>query len=219
VALLLRSLSVDDGDRVVDLAAGRGRLAGPLAAGGLRVTALDYSIDGIAHLARHRGVATVRGDMRRLPFRSCFRGGYCMGNSFGYFDLPGVETFLRETARILNHGARFILESATVAESLLPSLAAETFHEFGGVEVIGRHHHEPDRDRVVSTLETRVGNRRTTQVISQLALPVDRIAALLTASGFDVEHLLGDTDGTAYEAGAGSLIVVARKRPVDRHPS
>jgi SAM-dependent methyltransferase len=211
VDLLVRSLGLTDRERVVDIAAGRGRLAVRLARRGVRVVALDYSRDGVDHLARHPGVAAVRADMRALPFNTCFDGGYCMGNSFGYFDLAGVRQFLHDSARVLKEGARFVLESATAAESLLPSLAEETTHDFGGVVVVGHHHHDPEGERLISTLELRSGGERSTRVMTQLVLSSTRIAELVTASGFEVEHLLGDIGGAAYDARSSSLIVVARR--------
>lgn len=135
-----------------------------------------------------------------------------MGNSFGYFDVAGVESSLQEVARVLRPGARFVLESATVAESLLPGLAAETSHRFGGVEIVGYHRYEPEYDRCVSVLHIDDGTTRSVRTMQQLVLPADRICHFLERAGLTVEHRLGGTDWRHYAAGDGSLIVVARRR-------
>lgn len=219
VELLQRALGVENGARLLDIAAGRGRLTLPLARLGARVTAVDLSADGLAHLERRLTadldaaveVEVVRADMRSLPLAPGFDGAWCLGNSFGYFDVAGVERGLREVARVLRPGARFVLESATVAESLLADLAEETRHRFGGVEIVGYHRYEPEHERCVSVLHIDDGTRRSVRTMQQLVLPADRICILLEEAGLAVEHRLGGTDWRPYTAGDGSLIVVARR--------
>jgi SAM-dependent methyltransferase len=152
----------------------------------------------------------VRADMRALPLTGPFDAAFCMGNSFGYFPVAGVERFLAEVARVVRPGGRFVLESATAAESYGPDHSDETDHEFGGVRMRGRHTLDPDHERVVSELIFEAAGHRSVRVIDQLVLPSSRIAALVEAVGFTVEHLLGSTEGAPYDETSRSLLLVAR---------
>jgi SAM-dependent methyltransferase len=213
VEFLVERLGVVAGDHALDVAAGRGRVSLPMADRGVRVTAVDISDDGTRGLQAARGarpIAVVRADMRGLPFRAGFAGAWCLGNSFGYFPVDGVECFLAEVARVLCPGAVFVLESATVREALEASFAERTEHDFGGVRVVGRHHLEGDR--LVSDLEVDDGTGVRGVTIEQLSLPSDRIAELVDSVGLQVDELLGDLTGEPFDASARSLLMVARLR-------
>lgn len=213
VEFLLTALEASAQSNLLDVAAGRGRLSIPMAERCHRVIAVDYSWDGVstlkARIASHPNVLIVRADMRAVPLASSLDGSYCMGNSFGYFDISGVVRFLREVTRLLRPGARFVFESATVAESLLPNLSENTTHEFGGVTVRGHHTYLPERSCLSSVLRFSDG---TTRLVEQLVLPLERIKHILDSNGFEVEHLLGGIDWRPYTADEDRLLVISRLR-------
>ncbi len=77
---------------LLDAGCGSGRHAGALVEHGFRVTGLDRSPALLAEAGRDRTIAgrLVRGDMRRLPFRSgAFAAVLSMFTSFGYFEDRG----------------------------------------------------------------------------------------------------------------------------------
>ena len=209
VDFLVRQLRLVTGDRVRALPPGRGRAAAALDARGHRVVAVDLSAGGMQH-AHAAGLPAVLADMRAVPLAAdSVDAAFCLGNSFGYFSVVGVEAFLAEVARVVRPGGRFAMESATVAESMATSAAEHTFHEFGGVRVEGRHRSEGDR--LVSDLTITDANGTRTATIEQLSLPSAHITELVEAAGLRVTGLLGDLDDSPYSASAGSLRVVAER--------
>ena len=215
VDFLVEVLALDAASRVLDLPSGRGRLALPLAERVGRVLAADYSLDGVEHLKAATGdrpsLDVVRADMRSLPLTSGFDACYCMGNSFGYFAVPEVERWLAEVARVLRPGGRFVLESASVAESLLGDMADTNTHSFGGVTIHIRHTYEPENERLVTEMAFDSDPDGTVRRTDQLVLSSDRIAALVEASGLEVSGRYGSTDGESYEASSRSLLLAAQK--------
>src|SRR5690606_20142080 len=75
-------------------------------------------------------------DMRDLRGLGPFRGAYCLGNAFGYFDGAECRRFLQAVAATLLPGARFLLHSGMAAESLLPNFEPELAVEVGDYEMI-----------------------------------------------------------------------------------
>jgi len=95
---------------VLDIGAGFGRHATPLAKSGVRVVALDR----FHHLlSKHkgRGRRMVQADMRRLPFAEhSLAGAYCIFNTFGYFENKENARMLKGISRVLAPGASFVLQ-------------------------------------------------------------------------------------------------------------
>src|SRR5687768_15452510 len=77
--------------RIVDIGCGHGRHAFPLAERGAEVIGLDSAVallNRARHLAAelHTPVRWVRGDMRRLAFRSGCADAAILMDAFGFFD-------------------------------------------------------------------------------------------------------------------------------------
>ena len=102
--------------RILDLCCGPGRHAVELALQGFVVVGLDLNERYIAlarRLAARERVAAqfVVGDMRRLPFTSCFDAVINVGTSFGFFDAAADDrAVIAEVARVLRPGGIFLLE-------------------------------------------------------------------------------------------------------------
>lgn len=128
---LVKALRARPGASVLDLACGDGRYARALAARGLRVTGVDLSetlldVARIASPGLPGAPQYVRADLRRLPFGPQFAGAVSLFTSFGYFDDPEDDRrVLREVARVLVPGARFVLD-VPHAEVLLRGLVRES---------------------------------------------------------------------------------------------
>lgn len=112
-AALVRALDPRPGESMLDLAAGTGASARPLARAGARVVAVDLSF-GMASLGqrRHRRLRFVLGDALALPFADqTFDAATC---SFGLRNMADPVAALRELRRVVRpDGSLVICEFST----------------------------------------------------------------------------------------------------------
>lgn len=210
-AAIHRLLDLPAGARVLDAPCGAGRIAVRLAERGLAVTGIDLSAEEIEE-ARARGSAArfEVGDLRALPEEG-FDAVVCWGNSFGYMPHAATVAHLESARRALRDGGRLILESATVAESLLPGYRSELTYEAGGVTMRATNTYDPARSRVVGdfTFEDESGRRERNGVIHHVHT-VAEVVRMLEGAGFHVDELLGDhAERTPYALGASHLVAIA----------
>jgi SAM-dependent methyltransferase len=115
VDFLVKTMRLDDGARVLDLACGAGVHAAELSKRGYQVVGVDHS-ETMLDLARaynkQRGTAVslIQGDMRQLSLEGIFDGIYCWGASFGYFDEAQNAKVLERVCRALRPGGVFALD-------------------------------------------------------------------------------------------------------------
>ncbi|MES0033085.1 class I SAM-dependent methyltransferase [Mesorhizobium sp. M0040] len=108
-------LSLRQGDRVLELGCGYGRIANRLAEKGAQVTGLDISpilLKKAEEDAIKRGVNVeyVKADMRSIPWRDRFDAAFLWYTTFGYFDDADNERVLCETASSLRKGGRLLID-------------------------------------------------------------------------------------------------------------
>ena len=101
----LDALAAEPGEVVLDLAAGTGTSAAPLADRGVRVVACDLSL-GMLEVGRRRrpDVAFVAGDAQSLPFADGVFDAVTI--SFGLRNVPDVVAALEEMLRVTRPGGR-----------------------------------------------------------------------------------------------------------------
>ncbi|MFD2052029.1 class I SAM-dependent methyltransferase [Mesorhizobium calcicola] len=115
--LIVDLLALRQGDQVLELGCGYGRITNRLAEKGVQVTGLDLSpvlIKEAEEGAAERGVKVeyVLGDMRALPWRDRFDAAFLWFTTFGYFDDADNERVLREAASSLRKGGRLLIDHA-----------------------------------------------------------------------------------------------------------
>jgi SAM-dependent methyltransferase len=144
-------LALPPGAGVLDVPCGGGRVALALAARGYRVTGVDWSSEFLDHAKRAdeaKAVRWERRDMRDLPWHGWFDGAFCVGNSFGYLDDEGNAEFLRAVRSALKPGARFVLETPMILESLFEHIQERPWWKVGDCHLLAENRYEHTASRL-----------------------------------------------------------------------
>ncbi|MED5329806.1 MAG: class I SAM-dependent methyltransferase [Planctomycetota bacterium] len=201
------------GGRLLDLAAGEGRHSRAFATLGCAVTALDLSED-LSQGCAGQGTATVRGDMRCLPFLDwSFAGAAMFFSSFGYFDGQAHhEQTLAEVARILQPGGGLLLDlmdRETVAASLVAQ-SVESLDDDRTVEIQRWMTDDGKRvEKQICLLRRGMAERRWTESVHLFS--EDELITMAQFAQLSVEGTWGDFDGSPHQAGKTRRLVVLRK--------
>jgi ubiquinone/menaquinone biosynthesis C-methylase UbiE len=203
--------------RVIDIGCGHGRHAIVLAERGSNVIGLDAAA-ALLNRARelapglHRPIRWVRGDMRRLPFRSECADAALLMDAFGFFDTEQEhEAVLREAARVVTMGGRLALK--VVNGGLVLDDFRETEREDrDGVVVSVSNRLTFDPPRLIQRI-TVSGSRGPGEYERRQRLyRVDELRAVLTHAGFAVVGVFAGPDGTPFDpAVSASMWIVARR--------
>ena len=195
---------------VLDVPCGDGRLSVRLVEAGYDVTGVDVSPHAL-DLARARGLEArfVEGDLRALPDLGPFDGVVSWGNSFGYVTPPETVRSLAAFRRLVKPGGRLVLESATVAESLLVAGISEHREiEFGGVKMTSTNHYRASESRLESeyVFESADGTVEHSRGAHHVHTSGE-VVRMLRGAGFEQVELL---DGSGpYQLGSRRMIAVA----------
>lgn len=211
-----RVLSVEPGARILDIPCGGGRHAIEFARRGYRMTGFDISAQFLEIARANAAAAGVsidfhQGNMKHPP-DGPFDAAYCYGNSFGYLTHEDTVAFLAGMARALRPGARFLLETGTAAETILPTFQPLSEYTFGGIRMRTERAYR-FRDSVIESVYTfsRDGLEESHR-LEQAVYTTGEICRMLQAAGFSVVHLYAGTDETPIQLGASRRLLLVAER-------
>jgi SAM-dependent methyltransferase len=222
---LTKVLQTKPDARLLDVPCGNGRISIELAKRGFRVTGFDISEEFIeeARSATDNPPATaggtdltprvefILGDMRELDFAAVFDGAFCFGNSFGFMKHADMEDFLNGVRRALRPGARFIVETAMAAESLLPDFEEQTSHEVADISVTIKERYIAEESCVDSEYIFERNGASETRKAKHWIYTVAEIGRMLERAGFEVLEIFGSLKFEPYKLGSSDLIMIAQK--------
>jgi SAM-dependent methyltransferase len=215
-ALVLSLLALPPGATVLDVPCGDGRLTVRLAAAGLEATGIDLAVAEVERARASAAAAGVAarfepGDLRALPDMGPFDAVLSWGNSFGYLVPDDTARSLAGMHRLLRPGGRLVLESGTVAESLLPAgIAPRSEHEFGGVRMRKENRYRAAESRLETEYEFEDADGRIERTrAAHHVHTTGEVVRMLHAAGFGDVELRGADGAAPYALGSGRLIAIA----------
>lgn len=218
-----------EGAPALELGCGTGRLLVPLARTGRPLVGIDRSAPMLqrarartAGLARARGPAIVRGDVRGLPFRA---------GAFGLVIAPYglLQSLTSDVAlrRALAESARVLRRGGLLGVDLVPDLTSWPSYRKrlslrgragAGMTVTLVESVRQDRRRRLTifdeefTERERGRARRHRFSLTFRTLPMKATLARIERAGFEIEAVLGDYQGRPWDVRADVWVVLARKR-------
>ena len=214
IDFICRTIDLREGVRVLDLFCGSGRIATRLAQKGAIVTGIDISQQNIDLLHKTRGgdlVNAICADVLEYDFDGMYDHAVCMGNSFSYFDRAGMTALCRKVFRALMPGAKFIINTGTLAESLLPNLKDKNTMEVQDILFSIRNEYLTGQ----SLLKTHMKFQRRQEIEEKTAwhyvFACAEMIGILKEAGFEKTNLYSDTSGTLLNVRDPNAYIVAEK--------
>jgi SAM-dependent methyltransferase len=208
VELVLRSLPLPAGGRVLDLACGAGRHLTELRSHGLSAAGLDLSLP-LLRIGRGEGSPVARGDMRVLPFRSgAFDLVTNFFTSFGYFDDPADDLrVLGEVRRVLRTGGFFAFDFLH-AERVRATLVSRDERSAGGRRIVQTRSLLDAGRTVEKRIEILDPANRLPHVFHERVrlYEPDELRRLLGGAGLTVSATFGDYEGKPLTADSPRVI-------------
>lgn len=208
VALIGRTVGLQPGWRVLDVACGAGRHARAFMVAGARCFGLDLSAT-LLRLARQvTDAPLIRADMRQLPIRSASMDlTVNLFTSFGYFDRDAEHTAaLEEMTSTVRPGGWFVIDflnPAAVRRRLIPE---ETL-DLPGETVQVTRSVSPDGRYVCKRIQAAKGRHYMERV--RLFEP-QQISGMLEAAGVMVRHRFGDYDASPLTPDSARTILMGQ---------
>ncbi len=205
-ALIVRTVGLEPGWRVLDVACGAGRHARAFRRVGAECVGLDLSAVLLRVAQATTDAWLVRADMRRIPVRPCSMHLVVnLFTSFGYFERDEEHALaLTEMTAALRPGGWFVIDflnPAAVRAGLVPR---ETVALGDGEPAHVTRSMSPDGRHVIKTIDS--ASRSYVERV-RLFRP-DEMTAMLEARGIAVSHRFGDYDaGRPSDASPRSILM------------
>lgn len=211
-------LAAPEGGHLLDVACGNGRHAVPLAARGYAVTGIDIAEGNRRRVEARAAAAGVSidltiGDVTRMEHDQAFDGAYLWGNSFGYFPRAASREFLSRVRRALRPGARFVIDTAMAAESILGDLDRRTWVRVSDeVRVLLESSYSPRESRVDTTYTTIRGDRVVGERTAHVWIyTCGELLDMARSAGLEPLDTHGDLEGNSFELGDDRLIAILER--------
>jgi SAM-dependent methyltransferase len=183
VARMLHRVLPPTGE-VLDLGAGTGRLAGPLAALGHPVVAVDNSAEMLARMPA--GIRTVCADINTLVLPDRFSAVVLSAYLFDYAEINRAE-LLRVCRRHLLPDGRVFLQRQP--PEWYATLRPRSYRS-GRLRIRIEPPHWLDGDRVELTMRYRIGGQHWTHQVVARRSPDEQLPALLASAGLGLDGFL-----------------------------
>ncbi|GAB2780083.1 class I SAM-dependent methyltransferase [Rhabdobacter roseus] len=218
VDFLVDVLELAPADRVLDVLAGYGRHALPLARLGYLLRCVDISEEYCEELrqaaqAEQLPLEVLQGDFLQTPLpEGTYPAAYCLGNSFSFFPREEMQAFLNQIGRALAPGGRFVAHTQQLAESVFPHFQERSWMPVGeDIQYLSQNEYLPLEGYIESHLTYVRGAERTTRTIRQYVFTLAELTAMLKQAGLTVLETFSSLEGDAFTLGDEQLYLLAIK--------
>lgn len=219
VDFLLSEMNLQKGQQILDIPCGFGRHAIELSERGFHVTGIDISetfIKGLAEKIKSQAlnIKVIQADILTVNLNEKFSAAICLGNSFGYFNYDKMKLFVEKVAASLETGAKFIINSGMIAESILPNFANYRKHNSYTVENIKMdvsNIYKADDSYMISNLVFTKEGKIEEHSFKHYVFTLGEVKRLLNSYGLRIIATYSSTSKADYNIGDQQVYIVARK--------
>jgi SAM-dependent methyltransferase len=179
------------------------------------MTGLDISAEFIAEARAadaDKRVEWICSDMRKLDRKADFDGAFSMGNSFGYLEHADTERFLAALSRALKPGARFVLNTGSVAECLLPRFKEHEVHQIDDIKFIEHNTYDIAASCVVTEYTFERHGQSEKRPGRQYLYTAAEIQRMLATAGFQMTAIHSSIEERPPQLGRDEFYFVGEKK-------
>lgn len=214
---LIGELNLKKGQDLLDIPCGFGRHSIEFAKRGFHVTGIDISktfINGLtARIKSDKfNITAIRADILTMQLDQKFSGAICMGNSFGYFNFDKMKLFVEKVSSGLEAGARFIINSGMIAESILPNFSKNKSFTFGNITMDITNSYNVDDSYMVSNILYTKETRREEHSFKHYVFTLGEVKRLLQRYGLITIATYSSPSKAIYNLGDQQNYIVAEKK-------
>ncbi len=219
VDFLLNELDLQKGQHILDIPCGFGRHAIEFSERGFNVTGIDISetfIKGLTEkiAAQKLNIKAIQADILDVQLNEKFSGAVCLGNSFGYFNINKMKVFVEKVSSSLDIGAKFIINSGMIAESILPNLlnyAKNKSYTVGNIRMEVTNFYQVEDSYMISHLLFTKEGKTEEHAFKHYVFTLGEIKRLLKFYGLTTMATYSSTSREAYKLGDQQVYIVAKK--------
>jgi len=218
VDFLADVLELTPGSKVLDVMAGYGRHALPLAGRGYELTAVDISEEYCRELqqaaqTQNMPLTVLQGDFAEvlLP-EEFYAAAYCLGNSFSFFPREVMQQFLQKIADHLPSGGHFVAHTQLLAESVFPNFQERSWMPVGNdITYLAQNEFDVVKGVIHAELTYILGEKRVTRSVEQYVFTLAELSAMMQEAGLTVTDTFGSLDGEPFALGDEQAYLLAVK--------
>jgi cyclopropane fatty-acyl-phospholipid synthase-like methyltransferase len=209
-------LNIPSASAILDMPCGTGRHSIALAKQGFNMTAVDIStefLNGLRNSVTKDDllIKVIEANILSVQLKKSFDGAFCLGNSFGYFDYTGMETFVNKVSSSLKKGGRWIINTGLMAESFLAKFIKEKKYELPGLTMEISNDYDEWDSCLLTTLTYTKNNKQEIHCFKHHIYTVAEIIRLLNRFDLKTIGLYSSTDKSAFKLGDAQLYLIAER--------
>lgn len=216
IDFLIGTLNVQPDARLLDIPCGFGRHTIELAKRGYQLTGVDISNDYVDQLterilAERLLIQVLHGDILTMDIGTAYDGAYCLGNSFGYVDYEGMNAFVEKVSNSLKPGARWVINSGMVAESILSHFPKTGHYVLGDLTMDIRNTYAIEESCMLTELTYFKGNQEEVHHFKHYVYTLAEIKRLLKRHNLQTIAVYKSTDKLDFQLDDQQMYLVAEK--------
>lgn len=218
VDFLRDTLDLKEGNKVLDVMAGYGRHALPLADLGMALTCVDLSEEYCEELRKistqeNLSVDVICEDILAVSFEEeSFDAAYCFGNSFSFFPRDDMQKFLQKISGLLIQDGLFAIQTENLAESIFPNFQARNWMPVqGDIIYLAQNDYHPEEGFIEAEQTFISGTEKVTHNVRQHIYTLAELSFMFQSAGLKVVGAFGNLEADPFMLGDEQLYLVARK--------